>query len=223
MDSIKMAFESIADKKIRCRDTSGESTSVGQLRDSLFLYASDAGAFLPKPVLPVRHSGSPHAVGDKADSVRSLYLADQLQKLLGKMASVCDYLHIHKPVGGNAAHAAAVFYGYAALLAHNVNIQRFAKFKRKIKVAYRLYKKAYRVHLVPFLRILHEIGYKYERNRFIHLSQLDSGVHAVHLRHLYVHEHDGIHRLIVRQKINGVIKTLYLKLLPRRCRIFFYI
>ena len=73
---------------------------------------------------------------------------------------------------------------------------------------------AQEIDLVTLLRVLYEICNEYYRHCFIDSAQFRRGAHAVHVRHLNIHENYGIDRLVFGEKIDRIIKTLDTVLLP---------
>ena len=136
------------------------------------------------------------------------YVVDQVV-----VESVADDLHIHQLVGGDAAQPAGGVHGEAALLVHQIDVQRLFELQGKVIIAHRLKQKAHRIYLIALQGVLHQVGDKNDGHVFVVAAQLNCGVHPVFPRHLYIQKHHRIDGLVVLEKSFAVIKPGNVELL----------
>ena len=113
---------------------------------------------------------------------------------------MADDLHIHQLVRGDAAQPSRRVHRKAALLVHQVDVQRLFEFQGEIVVAHRLDQKADRVHLIALQGVLYQAGDENNRYVFVVPAQLHGGVHAVFPGHLDVQEHHRVDGFVVLKK-----------------------
>ena len=126
---------------------------------------------------------------------------------------VADDLHIHQLVRGDAAQPAGGVHGKAALLVHQVDVQRLFELQGKVIIAHRLEQEAHRVYLIALQGVLHQVGDKNDGHVFVVAAQLNGGVHPVFPGHLDIQKHHRVDGLVVLEKYFAVTKPDNVELL----------
>jgi len=85
---------------------------------------------------------------------------------------VLDDLHIHQLVRGDAAQSAWGVHCKAALLVHQVDVQRLFELQGKVIIAHRLEHIVQRVHRIPLDGVLGHIGDKNDKGSILMISLL---------------------------------------------------